>query len=62
MKAKLILTRFRSTFGTLRFDEKFFLKTYWVLHHIGIADLLMQFVYTSEKIINLNTIKNFIQN
>ena len=43
-KTKLFLTRFGSTFGTLRFDEKSFLKFYWVSHHIGIINLQMLFM------------------
>ena len=41
----LILTRFGSTFGNLRFDKKsFFFIHYWVSHHIGTVSLLMQFM------------------
>ena len=57
-KVKLILTRFESTFGTLRFNEKSFFHTllgfkpYW-----GYKPTNGQSVYTSNKIIlNLNTI------
>ena len=65
-KAKLILTRFGSTFGTLRLDKKSFLHTllcftpYWDhkptnANHADFPD-----VYTSDKyILNLNTINKF---
>ena len=62
MKTKLILTRFGSTFGTLRFDEKAFLNTllgftpycdYKPTNEIR-AD--SPGVYTSDKILNLSTI------
>ena len=43
-KAKLILTHFGSTFGTLRSDEKSFVKLIWVLHPVGTINLLMQFI------------------
>ena len=43
MKTKLILTRFGSFFGTLRFDEKSLI-LYWVLHHIGIINLQVLFM------------------
>ena len=43
-KTKLILTRFGSTFGTLRFDQKPFLILFWVSHHIGIKNLQMLFM------------------
>ena len=48
MKTKLILTRFGSTFGTLRFDERSFLVLYWVSRLIGIARLLMQFMLRAQ--------------
>ena len=63
MKTKLILTRFGSVFGTLRFDEKSFFHTllgfpaYWgckptnAFHSDGYG------VYTSDKILNLNRLK-----
>ena len=44
MKTKPILTRFGGTFGTLTFDEKSFLDTLKVSHHIGIRNPLMQFM------------------
>ena len=43
-KVKLFLTRFGSTFGTLRFDKNRFFIYYWVSHHIGTISLLMQFM------------------
>ena len=61
-KVKLILTRFGSTFGTLRFDEKSFFHTLLkfepysdykptnALHAVSLG------VYTIEKNLNLNTI------
>ena len=44
MKKKLSLTRFEGIFGTLRFNEKSFFITFWVLHHIVIINLPMQFM------------------
>ena len=44
MKTKLILTRFGGNFGTLRFIENSFLKTFWFLHHIGITNPLLPFM------------------
>ena len=35
-KTKLILIRFGSTFGTLRFDEKSFFLPYWVFTILGL--------------------------
>ena len=48
MKTKLILTRFGGTFGTLRFDERYFLILYWILHHIGIVNLPMLFMLITQ--------------
>ena len=46
MKTKLVMTRFGSTFGTLRFDGKifFFLNHWVVLHHFLIIHLQMPFM------------------
>ena len=62
MKTKLNLTRFGLTFGTLRFDEKSFFKTFfWIRTILGLkpsnavhAD--SPAVYTCEKILNLSLI------
>ena len=60
-KTKLILTRFTSTFGTLRFDEKSFFNTllgfvpYWDLKHTNAIHADSPGVYTNNKILNLNT-------
>ena len=60
---KLILTRFGSTFGTLSFDEKYFLHTilsfdpYWDYKPTNAIHADSPGVYTNDKIIlNLNTI------
>ena len=42
-KTKPILTRFGSTFGTLKIDDTFLIH-YWASHHIGIISLLMHLV------------------
>ena len=62
-KVKLILTRFGSTFGTLRFDKKSFFHTllgftpYWDYKPTNEIHADSAGVYTSDKIIlNLNTI------
>ena len=62
-KVKLILTRFGTTFGTLRFDDKSFFHTlfvfdpYWVYKPTNAFFADAPGVYTSDKIIlNLNTI------
>ena len=62
-KAKLTLTRFGSTFGTLRFDQKSFFHTilgfdpYWDYKPTNAIHADSPGVYTSDKIIlNLNTI------
>ena len=62
-KVKLILTRFGSTFGTLRFDKKSFFHTllgfepYWDYKPTNAVFVVAPGVYTSDKIIlNLNTI------
>ena len=62
-KVKLILTRFSSTSGTLRFDEKSFFHTllgfdpYWDYKPTNAIHADTPGVYTSDKIIlNLNTI------
>ena len=47
LKTKLNETRFDGTFGALRFFGKTFFNTllvFWVLHHIGVINLLMQFM------------------
>ena len=62
-KTKLILTRFGSTFGTLRFDEKPFLNTllgfapYWDYKPTNAIHADSPGVYFNDKILNLNTIK-----
>ena len=63
-KVKLILTRFGSTFGFLRFDKKSFFHTilgfapYWDYKPTNAIHADSPGVYTSDKIIlNLNTIK-----
>ena len=67
-KTKLLLTRFGSTFGTLRFDEKSFFNTllgftpYWDYKPIKAIDADSPGVYTSDRILNLNRIKKFIRN
>ena len=62
-KVKLILTRFGSTFGTLRFDKKSFYHTllkfepYWDYKPTNAIHADSLDVYTSDKnILNLNTI------
>ena len=62
-KSKLILTRFGSTFGTLRFNEKSFFHTllgfepYWDYKPTNAFNSNGDGVYTSDKVIlNLNTI------
>ena len=62
-KVKLVLTRFGSTFGTLKFDEKSFFHTilgsppYWDYKPTNAFNSNGEGVYTSDKIIlNLNTI------
>ena len=62
-KVKLILTRFGSTFGTLRFDKKTFIHTlikfepYWDYRPTNAIHADSPGVYTSDKIIlNLDTI------
>ena len=55
MKTKFVSTRLGSTFGTLRFDEKcFFLKHFWVLHHIGITNQPMQFMLIGQMFVLVN--------
>ena len=63
-KTKLILTRFGSTFGTLRFDEKLIFHTllgftpHWDYKPTNATNAVAPFVYTNDKItLNLNTIK-----
>ena len=63
-KVKLILTRFGSTFGTLRFDEKSFFHTilgfdpYWDYKPTNAIHADAPGVYTTDKIVlNVNTIK-----
>ena len=41
MNTKNILTHFVETFGTIRFDERFFQKLYEVIHYIEIENKLM---------------------
>ena len=64
-KVKLILTRFGSTFGTLRFDKKSFFHTllgfepYWDYKPTNAFNSNGEGVYTSDKIIlSLNTMNN----
>ena len=65
MKIKLILTRFGSTFGTLRFDEKSFFNTflgfdsYWDFKPTNAIFADSPGVYTSDKNLKLNTTNNF---
>ena len=60
-KTKLILTRFGSTFGTLRFDEKWFFNTllgflpFWDYKPTYANHADSPGVYTSDKFLNLNT-------
>ena len=62
MKTELLLTRFGSTFGTLRFDEKSFFHIllcftpYWDYKPTNAIHADSSGVYTSEKTFNLNTI------
>ena len=62
MKAKLILTRFGSNFGTLRFDEKAFLKTllgfmpYWNFKSTNAVFAESPGVYSSDKILKLSRV------
>ena len=62
MKTKLTLTRFGSTFGTLRFDEKSFFNTllgftpYWDYKPTNANHANNSGVYTSEKILKISTI------
>ena len=62
MKKKLFLTRFVSTFGTLRFDGESFFNTlrgftpYWVYKSTNAIHGDSSVVYTSDKILKLNTI------
>ena len=44
METKLISNRFGGTFGWLRFNGKTFSILHWILHHIGITNLLMPFI------------------
>ena len=63
MKTKLILTRFGSTFGTLRFDERSFFNTllgftpYWGYMPTNAFHADSSGVYTSAIILNLSTIE-----
>ena len=64
MKTKLILTRFGGTFGTLRFDENFFLGfvPYWDYKPTFAIRTDNPGVYTSEKILNSRTMdKNHLK-
>ena len=62
MKTKLILTRFGSTFGTLRFDEKSFFNSilgftpHWDYKPTIALHAYSPRVYISDKILNLNTV------
>ena len=62
MNTKLILTRFGSTFGTLRFTERSFLNTvfcftpFWDYKPTNAIQAVSPGVYTSEKILKLKTI------
>ena len=62
MKTKPILTRFGSTFGTLRFDEKLFFNTllgftrYWDYEPNNAIHADSPGVYISDKFLNLNTV------
>jgi len=62
MKTKFILTRCGATFGTLRFDERSFFNTllgftpYWFYKPTNASYSDSPGVYTSDKILNLNTI------
>ena len=61
-KTKLILTRFRSTFGTLRFNEKSFLHTvlkfdpYWDYKPTNAFNSIAPGTYVNDRVLNLNTI------
>ena len=61
-KTKLILTRFGSTFGTLRFDENSFFHTFlsftpsWDYKPTNAFHANSPGVYTSNKILNINII------
>ena len=63
MKTRPILTNFGSTFGILRFDKKSFFSTllrfipYWDYKPTNAFHADSPGFYTSEKILNLNTIK-----
>ena len=65
MKTKLILTRFGGTFGTLKLDNKFFLKLflgftpYWNFKPTNALHADSAGVYTSNKILNINTKDQF---
>ena len=66
MKTKPILTRFGSSFGTLRFDERACFKTllgftpYWDFKPTNAPHADSSGVYSSDKILKLNTIKKAI--
>ena len=63
MKTKFILTRFGSTFGTLRFDKKSFCHTlykfeaYWDYKPTNAIHADSSVVYTNDKILNLSAIE-----
>ena len=63
MKTKLILTRFRSTFGSLNFDKGSFFNTslgfppYWDYKPTNAIYADSPGVYTCDKILNFNAIK-----
>ena len=62
MKTKLNLTRFGSTFGTLRFDEQTFFKTFlgftphWVYKPASAIQADSPGLYTSEKLFEICTV------
>ena len=65
-KTKLLLTRFGSTLGTLRFDEKPFFKTflglalYWDCKPTNVIHADSPGVYSNDKVLNLSTIKKIL--
>ena len=66
MKTKLILTRFGSTFGTLRFDERSFFSTllgftpYWDHKPTNAIHADSSGVYTSDKNLYLSTLDKIL--
>ena len=65
MRTKLVLTRFGGTLGTLKFGEKSFLNTllcftpYWDYKPSNAIHADSPGVYTSDRILNLNTTDKF---